>query len=531
MVIIGGGFGGVFTAKHLRRLAPPNVHIELISRNNFMVFQPLLPEVASGSIHPVDAVSPLRVFLPNVAVRVAEVRKLDIAGKAVHVTSGPDGEIDVIRYDQLVVALGQVTDLSLTPGLADRALVMKDVVDAFHIRNRVISCLEAADVCQDARRKRRLLTFVVVGGGFTGVETVGELRELIHKSRRRYPSIRRDEINVVLIQHGARILPELPEHLAAYADENLRRRGIEILLQTGVTQITAGGLETDSGRTIDAGTIIAAIGNAPSPLLQVSALPLAHGRIVVDRCLRVHGLTDVWALGDCARIPLGDPSSPAPPYAPALAQFAVREAHALARNIAANLDGRALQPFAYRQLGSMASLGARSGVADILGVRVTGAVAWMAWRAFYLGMLPGLSTRIRVAIDWLMEVFVSRNIVEIRPTQVESRTVRLLAGDLILEPGVDPAGVYVVTSGSIEVTTFAAADAGDEPLSRTLLGPGDCFGVPIDGKTPPPPQQARAAEESTAYFVARHDLERLTMIAALLDTRNGTLPATPTEAA
>ena len=376
MVIVGGGFGGVFTAKHLRRRAGGDVHIELISRNNFFVFQPLLPEVAGGNIHPADAVSPLRLFLPGVSVRVAEVRKIDVASKTVHVTAGRDREITVIPYDQLVVALGQVVDLSRTPGLADRALVMKDVLDAFQIRNQVLGCLEEADTTADTRRKRRLLTFVVVGGGFTGVETLGEMQELIRKSLRHYPRIRPDEVRIVLIQHGSRILPELPDHLSNYAADVLRRRGIEILLNMGVDKVTPTGIETAGGLVIDAETIVAAIGNAPSPLMRSLPVPLDHGRIVVDRYLRVQGMDDVWALGDNAHIPLGNPSAVNTAYAPPLAQFAFREARVLANNIAAHLDGRPMTAFEYRSLGTMAALGGRTGVADILGVRVTGFLAW-----------------------------------------------------------------------------------------------------------------------------------------------------------
>jgi NADH dehydrogenase len=182
VVILGGGFGGVFTAKHLQRRAGGNVEILLISRYNFFVFQPLLPEIAGGSINPGDGVTPLRRFLPGVAVMVAEVREIDLAAKSVHVTIGRDSGIRTIFYDQLVIALGQVVDLSRTPGLADRALVMKDVIDAFHIRNRVLGCLEDADVTTEPRRRRSLLTFVVIGGGFTGVETIGEVQELICRS-------------------------------------------------------------------------------------------------------------------------------------------------------------------------------------------------------------------------------------------------------------------------------------------------------------------------------------------------------------
>ena len=234
MVIVGGGFGGVFTAKHLRRRAGGDVHIELISRNNFFVFQPLLPEVAGGSIHPADAVSPLRLFLPGVSVRVAEVRKIDFATKTVHVTADRDREITVVPYDQLVVALGQVVDLSRTPGLADRALVMKDVLDAFEIRNQVLGCLEEADTAADPRRKRRLLTFVVVGGGFTGVEThrrdAGADPQVSSPLPRRPPGGGRGSSSSSM---DPEFCPSCRNISRTYAADVLRRRGIEITAEDG----------------------------------------------------------------------------------------------------------------------------------------------------------------------------------------------------------------------------------------------------------------------------------------------------------
>lgn len=530
MVIVGGGFGGVFTAKHLRRRAGSDVLIELISRNIFLVFQPLLPEVAGGSIHPADAVSPLRLFLPGVSVRVADVRKIDFPAKTVHVTASRDGEITIVPYDHLVIALGQVIDLSRTPGLADRALMMKDVVDAFHIRNHVLGCLEDADTMADPRRKRRLLTFVVIGGGFTGVETIGEMQELIRKALRHYPGIRPQEVRTVLIQHGSRILPELPERLATYAADELRRRGVEILLENGVRAVRASGIETDGGLTLDAETIIAAIGNAPSPLMRSFPVPLDHGRIVVDRCLRVEGLDDVWALGDNAHIPLGDPNDDKTAYAPPLAQFAFREAKVLAGNILAHLDGRPLTAFEYRSLGTMASLGGRRGVADILGIRITGFLAWAAWRLLYLSLLPGLSTRIRVAVDWSLDLMISRSIVEFRPARTTTRHIRFLPGDLVVEPGYEPDGLYVVVTGFFELTSPATGADGVTARTRRL-GPGDCFGMSLEGKAPSEPERVRAGEDSTACFIERGDLKRLAMVAALVEKREQTIVSTQPESA
>jgi NADH:quinone reductase (non-electrogenic) len=520
VVILGGGFGGVFTAKHLLRRAGNDVQIELINRNNFFIFQPLLPEVAGGSIHPSDAVSPLRLFLPGVAIRVAEVRKIDAPTKTVHVAVGRDRKITVIPYDHLVVALGDFVDLHRTPGLADRALVMKDVGNAFDIRNRVLGCLEDADETTDARRKQSLLTFVVIGGGFTGVETIGAVQELIRKSLRYYPRIRAEEIRIVIVQHGARILPELPEHLAAYATDDLHRRGVEILVKTGVRSVTTSAVETDTGLSLDAETIIAAIGNAPSPVLQSLPVTLQRGRLVVDRFFRVEGLDDVWALGDNAHIPLGDPTDASVSYAPPLAQFAFREAKVLAHNIEAHLKGRPLTAFTYKSLGTMASLGGHRGVADILGARITGFPAWFAWRLLYLSLLPGISTRIRVAVDWLLDLLINRSIVQVLASRSASHPVRFLANELVLEPGVEADGLYVVISGVFDVDTPTPV-ADTEITQPRSIGPGGSFGSCLEGTSRGigPQERVTAREDSTAFFIDKSDHELASMVSALMETR------------
>lgn len=509
VVIVGGGFGGVFTARHLQRLTGGRIDITLISQHNFFVFQPLLPEVAGGGIHPSDAVIPLRLFLPGIDVQVAEVRKIDLPAKAVHVTDGAGGEIRTVAYDHLVIALGQVVDLSRTPGLAERALVMKDVADAFRIRNHVLGCLEQADATTDARRKQRLLTFVVIGGGFTGIEVLGEMQQLITSALRFYPHIGAHEIRITVVQHGERILPELADPLAAYAAEALRRRGIEILLKTGVKAVPDSGIETDTGRTLDAETIIAAIGNAPSPLVRSLPLPLERGQIVVDRYLRVSGTNDVWALGDNARIPLNDPADGTVAYAPALAQFAYQAAKVLARNLDANIAGQPLTPFTYRLRGSMASLGGRCGVAEIKGVRITGFLAWAIWRAFYLCLLPTLSTRIRVATDWALDLFVRRSLVELRSSRPLSGPLRFFAGDLVLEPGIKPIGLYVISAGTFSAENISTAQ-------QRQIGPGDWFGLAFRGREETANERIRASDDARVYFVAADDLHRLATVRALL---------------
>ncbi len=245
------------------------------------------------------------------------------------------------------------------------------------------------------------------------------------------------------------------------------------------------------------------------------ALPLERGKIVVDRCLRVQGLDDVWALGDNARIPLGDPSDPNVAYAPPLAQFAVREAKVLAGNILSHLKGEAPKPFAYRSLGTMASLGGRTGVADILGVKITGFLAWAAWRTFYLSLLPSIRTRIRVAMDWTLDLIISRSIAQIRPLQAASRYIQFFPGELVVEPGVDPGGLYVVISGAFDSETRSASGERATAESR-VLGPGDTFGMPLNGDEGPEQDRVSAREASTVYFVEKGDLKRLAMASKLI---------------
>ena len=389
-----------------------------------------------------------------------------------------------------------------------------------HIRNQVLGCLEDADATTEPRRRQSLLTFVAIGGGFTGVETIGEIQELIRKSLKFYPNIRPDEIRTILIQHGPRILPELPEHLATYAADQLRRRGIEIRLNTGVTAATAAGVETGIGPRIDAETIIAAVGNAPLPLMQSLPGAMEHGRIVVDPHMRVHGQKDVWALGDDAHIPLGGSSGDNVAYAPPLAQFAFREAKVLARNIVAHLENRPLKAFEYRSLGTMASLGGRRGVADILGIRISGFPAWVAWRLFYLSLLPGIATRMRVAADWLLDLLVSRSIASVRAAQPGSRQVRFLAGDLVIEPGVDPGGVYIVTAGIFEVGADPNAAGGsldDRAPPPRKVGAGGHFGMSLNDAATATNEWVRASEDSIAYFVDKDDLQCLAMVSALIE--------------
>jgi NADH dehydrogenase len=355
ILVLGGGFAGMFAAKELRRRVGRVAGIELINEVNYFTFQPLLPEMAAGGISVRDAVAPLRRLLPGVRVRQAQIYAIDLERKIVTIFQGLQRRYTEVGYDHLVLALGQTVDLSRIPSLAAHALTMKTLSDALTLRNAVIDKLEHADITALPEVKKELLTFKVIGGGFSGVETAGEMMELIERSLAFYPNINRSEVRVLVVEFADRLLGELPPSLGEYARTLFERRGIEVLLKTGIREATGTAIVTTTGEVIGTRTLVATIGNAPSPLVARLALPNERGRLRTDRTLRVEGRDDVWSLGDAALIPLVDAPSERGHYAPPTAQFAVREARVLARNVAAALEGRAGAPFVYKSARSLRS--------------------------------------------------------------------------------------------------------------------------------------------------------------------------------
>ncbi len=474
IVVLGGGFGGMYTARALARRLGRKAEIELINAENYFVFQPLLPEVGAGSIMPAHAVSPLRFLLKGVQVRKAVVDSVDFERKVVTVFQGIQRRPTEVPYDHLVIALGQGTDFSRMPGLEEHALKMKTLEDARRLREHVIEQLEHAQVTALPDTKRGALTFTVVGGGFSGVETVGEMKELLDRSLPFYSNIDPSEVRVLLVEYAPRILNEMPKELADYATKHLLGHGIELKLGTGVRSATHRQLVTSAGEVIDTRTIVATIGNAPLPVILRMGLPLEKGRVAVDRCLRVKGRTDVWALGDCALIPLKDDATERNDFAPPTAQFAVREAKRVAANITAVLKGRAPGVFAYSSRGALASLGAKRGVADIFGRNITGFPAWFIWRSYYLALLPGIGTRIRVMINWSLDLLGARSLVQLRTYQKPPmRHVYFRAGDRIYQAGDRSDGFYTVISGAVQMVR---TDPESGEMTTRVIGPGGHFG-------------------------------------------------------
>lgn len=506
ILILGGGFAGMFAAKELRRELGRTADIEIINEVNYFVFQPLLPEVAAGSVSIRDAVAPLRRLLPGVRVRQARIFDIDLERKVVVIFQGQQRHYIEVPYDHLVLAPGQGIDLSRVPGLAHHAFTMKTLSDAMALRNHVIDKLEHADVTLLPEVKKESLTFTVIGGGFSGVETVGEMYDLIQRSLAFYPNIRPEEVRILLIEFMDRLLGELPATLGDYAKTFFEKRGIEVMLKTGVKEATGTALLTTSGEVIGTRTIVATIGNAPLPLMSKLELPNDRGRVRTDRMLRVEGREDVWALGDAALIPLVDAPSAREHYAPPTAQFAVREARQLAKNLKAALAGQAPAPFFYKSKGALASLGGNRGVAEVYGVRLSGFPAWALWRIYYLGFVPGFSTKARIAAQWLLDLVLGRSTVQTGSRPVGgTRYVRYRAGDRVFEHGNRADGFYAVIEGSFELCVVGE----DGSASTRIIGPGGHFGERVllgDGLRT---GTVRAVEDSLALVIGAEDFQRI----------------------
>jgi NADH dehydrogenase len=412
IVIVGGGFAGVAVARRLeRRLGLNEADVVLFSRDNYTLFTPMLPEVTSGELEVRHVVTPIREQLRRTRFVLADVEEIDVHRRTVKYRHVLTRISAVQSYDHIVLALGSSTSTFGLPGIAEHTWPLKSLDDADALRNHLVWLLEMADTIHDEERRARLLTLVVVGGGFTGVETAGEIVDLFRSVIRFYSNVRADQVKMILIEAGPTLLAGLPPKMGTYAQRVLERRGIEVLLGDGVTGADERGLTLASGRRIDGETIVWSAGVKPSPSIAAIALPLTkRGAVRTGRDMRVSAAAGVWALGDCASIPDGDGG-----VYPMTAQHAIREGPWLADNLVAVLRGKTTKPFHYRTLGMMAALGGRKAVAQLPGNRViTGFIAWFLWRTYYLLRLPGLDRKLRVAFDWTLELLFPRDTAELR---------------------------------------------------------------------------------------------------------------------
>lgn len=408
IVILGGGFGGVTTAGHLERLCRrrSDVEIVLVSQDNFVVLTPLLFEVCSGTLEARHCSLPIRAFLRNTRFIEAVVEGIDVERRVVRLSG--ERERGKLAYDQLILALGSRTNRTMIPG-SEHAFTFKTLADAFVLRNHIIERFERADAEPDLDRKRRHLTFVIVGGGLVGVELFGELTAFADEIAPLYKNVARDEVRFILLEYSDRLMAEIDPRLADYGTGVLhQRRGADIRTSTQVHAIEPCVVHLKDGE-IEAETIVLAAGVAPNPV--VAELPLEkdrRGRLAVDGTMRFKSHPEVWAIGDCATIPAPDGR----PY-PTLAQHALREARVLARNVIGAVDGRPPRPFIFHTLGMMGSLGHSKGFALLIKVRVRGRLAWFVRRSYYLFQMPGWSRRLRIVIDWTFALLFRPEIVKV----------------------------------------------------------------------------------------------------------------------
>ena len=398
-LVIGGGFAGSYVARLLGRRGAT-----IVSPENFMLYTPLLPEAASGTLEPRHVVVPLRVMCRHAELLLGRTLALDEERRMVEVETEA-GRFGVC-YENLVVALGAVPRTLPIPGLAEHGLGFKSLADAIHLRNHVLRRLEAADAVDDAELAAEHLSFVFVGAGYAGVEALAELSDLVRDALRYYPALRTVPQKWVLVDAAPKILPEIPTRLGEYAARQLAARGVDIRVSTMLESATERSVMLSGGSRIPTRTLVWTAGVRAHPLLGELGLPLdERGRVVVDPTLRVEGRERVWALGDCARVPNaaagGEPDPPT-------SQHALRQA----RRLAKNLRGEP-RPYSYRMLGQVATLGRHKGIADVLGLRLRGFLGWFVTRTYHLYQLPLLTRKLRVVTDWTVSLFFRRDIVEL----------------------------------------------------------------------------------------------------------------------
>lgn len=456
IAILGGGFGGVYCARQLgKRLGPARVGI--LADENHMTFQPMLPEVAGGALPPRHVVNPIRQLARGARVLKCEITGIDAESeiKTIHASAGDFTPNVTVRCQHLVLALGAVVDLSRIPGMPEHAYLLRNVGDAMKLRAAIVGRIEEANLVTDKNRRRRLLDFVVVGGGYSGTETAGQIIDLLNSIHRFYRNVDADDFSVTLIHSRAVLLPTLAKSLGEYTRECLEKNGVEVIVEHRVKAVTARQVILDDGTALPAALVVSTVGNAPHPrvseLVETHSLATQWGKVETDRFLRVPGLENVWAVGDCAAVPfVGEGEDWCPPNA----QFALRQGQTAGDNIAACFPDNqlSLKEFRFKGLGELAAIGHHKAVANVFGLNFSGFLAWFMWRSIYLSKLPGLDRKLRVMVEWTLDVFFPRDISLLTPNYSSGvKETHLEEGDLLFQSGEPAFSFYMVKSGSIDI--------------------------------------------------------------------------------
>jgi len=500
---VGGGFAGGTLAEQLTRRVAPNVEVVVISSENHMVFTPMLAEVAGRSLSGLDVVIPGRQIAPRAAWLTATVTSVDLKKNEVEYTR-PDGRSATLSYAHLVLACGSGVNLDVIPGMAAYAYTLRTVADGMILGNEVIARFEQAVAEPDDAERERLLTLVVVGGGFTGVEAAGHLFDLMRNVMPFYPQLSRTRPRMVLLQRGPRIVPEFQhDSLSEFALRKLRQNGLDVRLNTDVKEVTARYVRLGTGEQISTGLTVCAIGTAPVALIKKIGLPLERGRLKTEPDMRVTGAANVWAFGDCAAVPNTWNAQISPPTA----QFALRQAKQLTANLLRVQRGEATRPFHFRPQGLLATIGHHNGVAEIYRLKFSGLVAWFLWRTVYLMKIPTFRRKLNVVVDWTWDIFFKPNVVQVRVAQQQRfKLAHYAAGDFVCRKGEPGVGVFVVKAGSAGLYMDEAAAT---PLVTWTAG--DHFGEVafLDGADSTYPASVKAETPLDLFVVDRADFTSL----------------------
>jgi NADH dehydrogenase len=408
VVIAGGGFAGLCAAMYLDKTLARrgDAEVILINRENFILFTPMLHEVAAGDLYPGDIVNPIRRILRHVKFVEAEVEAIDLPARRIQCVGGVAKLKFEFEFDHVLLTLGSETNFFDLPGVSEWAVTMKSMFDAAMLRNRVLALLEEASLQSDSAARRRLLTFVTAGGGFAGAETTGAINDFVREIVRYYPSLNEELIRVVVIHPGDFLLPELGQELGDYAERKLRERKVDVIKGVRVASYDGLVVTLTDGNRIAASTLIWTAGVKPSPVIAPLPCEKERGRLLVSEYLAVTGVPGLWAAGDCAAVPVVNTEK----FHPPTAQHGLREGLIAAKNIEAVILDRPLKPFVFTTLGLLATVGRRTGVAMVFGIKFSGFVAWAFWRAIYLMKLPRLAKKLRVLVGWTLDLFFSRDI-------------------------------------------------------------------------------------------------------------------------
>jgi NADH:ubiquinone reductase (H+-translocating) len=474
VIVVGGGFAAVQFAKTLRKkLRPSACEILLFSRENHMVFHPLLADVAGASINPDAAATPLRQMLPGVACRTERVQRIDLLSSEVEFDDGT-GALSRLPYDHVVIACGAESNLGIIPGMTEHAFGFKVMRDAIELRQHIVRQMEQAEVSSDPDRRRWHLSFIVVGAGFSGVELAGEINELVRSSTRFYRNFKEEDVMVTLVHSQDHILPEVARTLGEFARKKMEKSGITIRLDTRAVAATHQGIELSSGQMLAGATVVCTIGTTTSPLVQHLDVPKERGRLRTTPEMRIEGQTNAWALGDCAFIVNACDNQPSA----TTGQFAERQGRQAALNLVRIVKGEATQPFRFKALGQLCSIGGYRAVAEMFGVHISGFLAWLLWRGVYLVKLPTWSRRIKVGLDWAWDVLFPRDLSFLNTDSGQSLTrAYYRPGDFIHRQGELARVLSFIEEGEVEILQSTH----DQPEAKVLaiLAKGDFFGEAV----------------------------------------------------